>query len=137
MSLFTALEDFLHRSLSAFPTVWEKLCFVSELRGDNQRYEHWGLQQKYGESEAQTALADAHAGLCNEVVSTQLAELWLAANQAAHREELEVEEFFKRLRSTDRLPGNLQGVTPEHFDFVVTNLSRVSRARSASSRLAA
>jgi hypothetical protein len=138
MPLFSALEDFMQRSLSVLPTVWEKLQFVSELREDGTTYRHWGLAQKFGEDEAQAALAEAHTGLFNEVVSTKLAELWLAADQASHREELEMAEYLQKMRDSETaLPGDLQGVAPEHFYFVVTNLHRVARSRSSSNRLAA
>ncbi len=138
MALLSALEDLLQRSLSGLPTLWEKLQFVSELRGDRAEYQHWGLEQKYGKAEAQSAIAEAHAQLVHAVASTRLAELWLSAGQAAYREQVDVEEYLRRLRTSEgRFPVDLEGMPPEHYDFVVTNLSRVARFRSASSRLAA
>lgn len=137
MALLTALEDFVQRSLSALPTVWEKLRFVSDLRSDSG-YQHWGLEQKYGEKSARAAMAAAHSELFSEVASVPLAELWLAADQAAHREDVEVDDLLQRfVTSAATRPEDMQGVAREHFDFVVTNLSRVARFRSTTSRLAA
>ncbi len=138
MPLFSALEDFMQRSLSALPTLWEKLQFVGDLREDGTDYRHWGLEQRFGEKAARAALAEAHNGLFNEVVSTRLAELWLAADQAAHREHVEVAEYLQRMSDSETaLPLDAQGVAPEHYAFVVTNLCRVAHSRSMSSRQAA
>lgn len=132
MPLLSALEDLLQRSVSALPTVWEKLRFLGELRRDGAEYQHWGLEQKYGKDAAQAAMAEVHAGLFNEMVSSKLSELWLAANQAAYREQVDVVEYLRKLQvSEGALPEDLQGIVPEHYNFVVTNLSRVARSRSA------
>jgi hypothetical protein len=137
MALFSALEDFLQRSLAPLPTLWEKLRFVSDLQAGG-RYRHWGMEQKFGENSAQRAIAEAHSGLCNEMASTKLAELWLAADQAAHRQDQEVAQYLQGLMHFGQVrPNDLQGVAPEHFDFVVTNLYRVARSRSTPNRLAA
>jgi hypothetical protein len=136
MALFSALEDFLQRSLAPLPTLWEKLRFVGDLREDG-RYRHWGMEERFGEESAHAAISEAHTDLCNEMVSTKLSELWLAADQAAYREERAVAEYLKNLEDAKLRPADLQGVAPEHFDFVVTNLYRVARSRSTSSRSAA
>ena len=136
MPLLSALEDFVQRSLGALPTLWEKLRFVSSLR-EGVQYRHWGMEQRFGEQAAQAAMAEAHSGVCNELASTKLAELWLAADQAARREDLGVSEYLHNLDPGKTRPADLDGVAPEHFAFVVTSLYRVARSRSASSHLAA
>ncbi len=137
MPLLSALEDFLQRSLGGLPTLWEKLRFVSELR-EGAHYRHWGMEQKFGEKMAQAAIAEAHSGLCNEMASTKLAELWLTADQAAHREELQVADFLNGMMSSaGSRPADTQGVAPEHFEFILTNLYRVAHSRSTSNHLAA
>ena len=137
MPLLSAIDDFVQRSLAALPTVWEKLRFVSGLREDDGNFHHWGLQQKYGDMATEAALTEVHAELCDELASTRLAELWLSADQAAHREQVDVAEFLKGLNTVSTRPEDLQGVAPEHLAYVVTNLSRVARYRSTSSHLAA
>lgn len=138
MPLLSAIDDFMLRSLSALPTVWQKLRFVSSLREEGSGYRHWGLEQKYGQKEAQEAIAEAHSALFNESASTPLSELWLAADQAARGEELETADYLRKLTAVkSTLPNDLHGVAPEHFSFVVTNLYRIARSRSASNRLAA
>jgi hypothetical protein len=136
MPLLSALEDFLQRSLAPLPTLWEKLRFVCDLRDHRDRYQHWGMEQKFGAKEAQAAIAESHRELVEELTSTKLAELWLAADQAARREEVEVAAFLKCLNE-EALPPELPGVAPEHYNFVIANLSRVAHSRSATSRLAA
>lgn len=136
MPLLSALEDFVQRSLAPLPTLWEKLRFVGDLRHDGARYQHWGMEQKFGETQSQQAIAEAHQDLVEELASTKLAELWLSADQAARREELDVAAFLENLRE-EKAPADAKGVAPEHYNFVVANLSRVARSRSAPSRLSA
>ena len=138
MPLLSAFEDLVQRSLSALPGVWEKVHFLGKLRGENGEYQHWGLEQKYGKEAAQSALAEAHAELVEAMGSTRLAELWHSANQAAYREQVDVEEYLKKVSVPEgELPKDLRGMAPEHYGFVMTNLSRVARFRSSPSRSAA
>ena len=136
MPLLSALEDFLQRSLAPLPTAWEKLYFLRSLR-EGSAYRHWGLEEKYGVKPAQSAIAQAHTSLCEELASTRLAELWLSAGQAAQRENQEVSQFLEGLNSEEILPGNSAGVPPEHVRFITANLYRVARFRSSASRAAA
>lgn len=137
MALLSALEDFVQRTLAPLPTLWEKLRFVGELR-EGSGYRHWGMEQKFGETVAQSAITEAHSGLCEEMASTRLSELWVAATQASRREEKDVANYLQHVMSAPEVrPEDLQGVAPEHFDFVVTNLYRVARSRSTPSHLAA
>ena len=138
MPLLSALEDLVQRSLAALPGVWEKVHFLDELRGENGGYQHWGLEQKYGAEAAQAAMTEAHADLVEELGSTRLAELWLSANQAAYREQVDVEEYLKKVRNSgDGVPKDLRGMMPEHYRYVMTNLSRVARFRSSPTQTAA
>ena len=138
MPLLSALEDLVQRSLAALPGVWERVHFLDELRGENGGYQHWGLEQKYGAEAAQTAMTEAHADLIEELGSTRLAELWLSANQAAYREQVDVEEYLKKVRNSgDGVPKDLRGMMPEHYRYVMTNLSRVARFRSSPTQTAA
>jgi hypothetical protein len=138
MALLSALDDFVQRSLSTFPSVWEKLFFVSTLREGESGYRHWGLEQKFGAADAMAAISKTHANLAEELGSTPLAELWLEARHAASREDCSAVEYLNKVTEFDAArPADPQGVVPEHLDYVVTNLSRVARFHSASNRLAA
>ncbi|HEY3927471.1 MAG TPA: hypothetical protein VGL89_03765 [Candidatus Koribacter sp.] len=136
MPLLSALEDLLQRSLAPLPTIWEKLHFIRSTR-EGSAYRHWGLEGKFGEKSAQSAIAEAQGSLCDELASTRLAELWLSAGQAALREDQAVSEFLKGLNSEEVLPDKSCGVPAEHVRFVTANLYRVARFRSSSSRVAA
>jgi hypothetical protein len=138
MPLLSALEDFIQRSLSALPSTWERLVFVSELREGQANYRHWGLEQKFGEVNARGAIAEAHSNLIEEMTSARLSELWTEARQAAESKACIPSEYLNGLvKSEDAVPQDLKGVPPEHFAFVVTNLYRVARFHSAPSHLAA
>ena len=66
MTLLSALEDLLTKTLGALPGLFAKLEYLASLREDG-RYAHWGLTHVYGEVSATRALVDAHALVSSEV----------------------------------------------------------------------
>jgi hypothetical protein len=137
MPLLSAIADFTERSLASLDTTWERLAFVADLRGADGVHRHWGMESVHGEKETAAALAVAHADLVEAVASSRFADLWQEAHDGAQRESCGAASFLARLNSPKALPADTAGVAVEHFQFVLTNLSRVARYRSQSSRLAA
>ena len=137
MPLLSAIADLTERSLDALATTWEKLTFVSELRDSAGRYQHWGMECVHGEEETAAALAAAHAELIEELASTRFPDLWYEARDAAQREACDPSALLHRLDAANALPADMRGVAPEHFSFVLRNLSRVARYHSHSTRQAA
>jgi len=62
-----ALADIYRNSLSRIPTVFGRLVYLARLRSfDTGRYEHAGLAQMYGDSEADKALRKQHLSIFME-----------------------------------------------------------------------
>jgi hypothetical protein len=137
MPLLSAFEDFFQRSVSALPNLWERLCFVGGLRNHAGQYRHYGMEQRFGESEAQAAIAAAHSVLFEELASTPLKELWRTAETHGGEASTDICVLLKTVPPRGRKTRDFLGVPAEHIQFVTTNLIRVAESRDRASRAAA
>lgn len=119
MSLFSAYEDFVRRTLDALKGNWEKLAFVAGLRGTSAEYEHWGLEHTYGPVAAKKAMAQAHSEVFQIVLETPIATL--AEEIQSAPEKVGLERY---------VPANLDNSSKEHFRYVLTALSLLAKSRS-------
>ncbi len=129
MTLFSAFDDFVARTLSAIPGVMSKLMYVSGLRSPAGTYEHWGLAKSHGASAAQSAIAQAHSAMFLEVLRTPLralAEDWAQGAVEPTSGPRPVAEL--RPDNAALLPANLAGGSRKHFNSVLEALSSVARA---------
>jgi hypothetical protein len=58
--MFKASEDFKKRTLSALPTLLEKLAYICSLQTGSGGYLHWGFSRAYGNRPTQEAIYAAH-----------------------------------------------------------------------------
>jgi hypothetical protein len=131
MTLVSAFEDLMNRTLATIPGMLGRLEYLSSLKL-NGRYGHWGLSRVYGEQAAQRAIADAHKSLMGEVLQTPLQMLIEDSEAACAAEGRETPAYLEDLRSrrTNLLPqGNLQAATTHHFSSVLSALSALTRAQ--------
>jgi len=82
-----AAEDFKKRSLSALPTLLEKLAYICSLQNAEGGYEHWGLDHTFGARLAQDAILRAHTETAMELIRVPLRELYQEYQQAVGRSE--------------------------------------------------
>ena len=135
MPLLSAFDDFVRRSLSVLPNLWERLRFVGELRDKVGEYRHCGMEEFFGQQEARTAIAAAHSMLYEELASTPLEELWRTADTCLKRTEIVgVLEFVTPCKGKFR---DVHGVPAEHVQLVTKNLIRVAQSQNQSSRATA
>jgi hypothetical protein len=136
MTILSAYEDFLVRTLDAVPALLEKLLYVSCLRNEAGEYEHWGMVHVHGEESARRAMETAHSELFLRVLRTplrQLAEDCAVVNPGEPRLDLEnCRRNWQRL-----LPQDEQGGNAEHLRSVLTALAKLQTAPSPSTRQAA
>ena len=134
----SAFEDLLERTLRTITSLWGKLHYVSGLRDDSGRYEHWGFIRTHGELSAQAAFAQAHTALFSQILRSPLAELLEDIESAANRMPVSTEEFIRRMRrAAQAIPQNLAGGTRAHFNSVLDALSLLHLAQKNSIRQAA
>lgn len=83
----TAGEDFKKRSLSALPTLLERLAYICSLQTDTGTYEHWGLSRTFGNNLAQDAILRAHTETAMELIRVPIREIYREYQDAVRREE--------------------------------------------------
>ncbi len=125
MNISSAYDDFCSRTLAALDGVWQRLCYLAELRAPDGRYRHWGMARTFGDEATQHALAQAHTELFLETLRMPLRHLAGERKLVTDGERLSY------------LPTDLGGGTPEHFNSVVSALAALSETRPPSPHPAA
>ncbi len=131
MSLRSALEDFVGTTLGSIAGIWGKLRYVAELRTQDGRYAHWGLERLHGDVAVQRALRQAHHALYLGVLRTPLRELVREAEESAAEMEVDYQTYVDELQqlSATMPPGEPSGGSEEHFRTVLEALSRLAPGR--------
>lgn len=75
MTLLSAQEDFVVRTLGALQGCWARLIYAAQLRDENGRYSHWGLDRTYGGDKAQATIQQAHKDVFRKVLRQPIKEL--------------------------------------------------------------
>ncbi len=119
MPLFTAYEDFTNRTLGVLKGTWERLMFMTKLRGEKGRYAHWGLEYTYGPMAAKKALSQAHAEIFRKTLETPIPAL--------------AREFERdpAISTELMIPEDRDGCLPEHFRYLHTALTLLADAHSS------
>lgn len=131
MTLFSAFEDFVLRTLEALPATWSRLVYVAGLRQTDGGYVHWGLERTHGAPAVRQALPRAHRELFLEVLRTPLAQLAADAQRAALHQDQDTVAYLAELsaRRATLLPGDRGGGSGEHFNSVLDALSTLAPGR--------
>lgn len=85
--MFHAAENFKQRTLSALPTLLERLAYICSLQMPDGQYRHWGLTRAYGQRSAQEAIRAAHEVIAMEMLGTPVREIYREYQQAIGRED--------------------------------------------------
>jgi hypothetical protein len=115
-----ALEDFLEATISRVSGLLPRLLYVSRLKRQDERYEHWGLARAHGRERAEQAIKRAHASIASELLQTPLQKL----TQSPEAEEIGADEQeINRLR-----PSGMPRSGAAHFKSVLMALFELSRS---------
>ncbi len=85
--MYKAAENFKQRTLSAIPTLLERLAYICSLQMPDGQYRHWGLTRAYGQHSAQEAIRAAHEEIAMEMVESPVREIYREYQQAIGRED--------------------------------------------------
>ncbi len=132
MTLFSTTDDFCRTTLENISGVFGKLDYLAGLRGDDGRYQHWGLTRVYGEEAAQRAMAEAHRLVFLEILRMPLPRLIKDLARASGAQELGLRNFLEDLhrRLPTLVPPELGGGSVKHFNSVVLSLLTLARNSS-------
>lgn len=84
--IYQAAENFKQRTLSAVPTLLERLAYICSLQTTDGQYRHWGLTRTFGSRPAQEAIRSAHSELATAAVQSPVREIYREFQEAVRRE---------------------------------------------------
>ncbi len=130
MTLLSAHQDFVTRTLVAFGSAMERLRYIAGLRNREGTYEHWGLAHTHGDTAAQAAMQLAHKETMLEVLRTPVRELF-------RQETLGATARVAQSRDAQLLPQDHSTAAASHFNSMVLALSALASAQAKSTHRAA
>ena len=132
--IYKAAANFKARTLSALPTLLERLAYVSSLQLEDGGYRHWGLSRTYGMKPAQEAIHLSHAELAVELVHAPLQELYEEYKRAIGREDgpsvLRAESFVLNAPVSD------DGLLDAHLRLLEDSVKALARQERTTPRVA-
>lgn len=131
MTLFSAYEDFVVRTLAPLPGPLARLGYLASLRSDGGDYCHWGMSRTFGQGSASEALAQAHREAWLEVLRTPIPAL------LAETQDSEVGSEAWREQPEQLAPPHASGTTKRHFNSILLALSLLSQAAKEPNQRAA
>jgi len=83
--ILKAAEDFRKRTLSALPTLVEKVAYICSLQSGSGGYMHWGFTRAYGNRPTQEAIYAAHMETALALSHTPVREIYQEYQEAVAR----------------------------------------------------
>jgi hypothetical protein len=121
--LLSPKDDFKNRTLSAFPSVLEKLSYVCSLRNPDGTYDHWGLKQLLGEAKANNTIHGVHGDLTMEATRTPIREL---------SRQFENSNSPQRLPLTLKAPSSGDDLLSDHLRLIQDSVTAIADSAHSS-----
>jgi hypothetical protein len=83
--ILKAAEDFKKRTLSALPSLLEKVAYICSLQTGSGGYMHWGFTRAYGNRPTQDAIYAAHMETALALSHTPVREIYQEYQEALAR----------------------------------------------------
>jgi len=83
--ILKAAEDFRKRTLSALPTLVEKVAYICSLQSGSGGYMHWGFTRAYGNRPTQESIYAAHMETALALSHTPVREIYQEYQEAVAR----------------------------------------------------
>lgn len=131
MTLLSAYEDFVLRTLAPLPGPLAKLGYLASLRGGVGDYCHWGMSRTFGQGSASEALAQAHREAWLEVLRTPIPVL------LTETQDSEMGSEAWREQPEQLAPPNVSGASKCHFNSILLTLYLLSQAAKEPNQRAA
>lgn len=125
------LADFVHRTLAEIPTLAGKILYCAYLlRQGKGRYDHWGVERKYGVEVAQSAMTCGHTDVMAKWLTSSLLELVDDVTVFCDLSEIGAEEALEALGDVASVPLNLSEMRKRHFQVSVGTLRALLRVKA-------
>jgi len=122
MTLLSAHDDFVLRTLGALQGCWARLVYTAQLRDENGRYLHWGLDRVYGTEKAQATMQQAHREVFRQVLRKKMEDL--------AREEGGASPVAAVTAESCLMPPGTSRAAQLHFSAVFFALARLRNAKN-------
>jgi hypothetical protein len=132
--IYKAAENFKERTLSALPTLLERLAYVCSLQLPDGGYRHWGLSRTYGLKPAQEAIYLSHTELAIELVHSPVQDLYEEYKRAIGRED--GPEILKAESFVLNAPVNDDGLLGAHLRLLEDSVKTLARQERTTPQVA-
>jgi hypothetical protein len=138
MTLRSAYQDFVERTLAGLAGSWQRLTYLGSLADGKGNYSHWGMTKTFGPLQASEALAQAHTDSWLGVLRAPL-PLLMGELQTMEPDQggASLPGKLSPAEAGKLSPMNLGGGSKRHFNSVLLALSLLSRAAKEPNRKAA
>ena len=123
--IYRAQESFKKRTLSALPTLLERLAYVCSLQLPDGQYRHWGLTRAYGEHPAHEAIRVTHRELAASLAQSPIREIYQEYQEAVGREN--GPEVLKPESFVLNAPVNDDALLSAHLHFLQESVQALAR----------
>lgn len=127
---FNVAEDFKKRTLTALPTLLEKLAYISSLQSSQGRYIHWGLTRSFGDYKAQKGISAIHSELALKLIRLPIRGLYRDYRNAA--EKTEHPDLLKPEALSLKAPSNGDELLSSHLRLIQHSLVAVAEQQADS-----
>ena len=128
-----ATDDFKKRTLSALPTLLEKVAYICSLQ-TAAGYHHWGMERVFGDQSAQQAIKSAHLETATELVRTPIREIY-----SELKESMDApinSETFKPEALILKAPVNGDGLLAAHLKLIQDSVAALAKQERSTGRVA-
>jgi hypothetical protein len=111
--ILKAAEDFKKRTLSALPTLLEKVAYICSLQTGTGGYLHWGFSRAYGNRPTQEAIYAAHMETAQALCHVPVREIYQEYKEAVARDG--ASEIFNADSFVLKAPVNGDAILSAHL----------------------
>jgi len=133
--ILKAAEDFKKRTLSALPSLVEKVAYICSLQSGSGGYMHWGFTRAYGNRPTQDAIYAAHMETALALSHTPVREIYQEYQEALARSGSAV-DILDPDSFVLKAPVNGDAVLSAHLHLLQDSVVALARQERASQPVA-
>lgn len=133
--ILKAAEDFKKRTLSALPTLLEKVAYICSLQNGSGNYMHWGFARAYGNRPTQDAIYAAHMETALALTHVPVREIYQEYQAAVARSQ-SVKDILKPDSFVLKAPVNGDAILSAHLHLLQDSVVALARQERTTPQVA-
>jgi hypothetical protein len=133
--MLKAAEDFKKRTLSALPTLLEKLAYICSLQTGSGSYMHWGFARAYGNRPTQDAIYASHMETAVAMTHVPVREIYQEYQTAVGRSG-SLKEILKPDSFVLKAPVSGDAVLSAHLHLLQDSVAALARQERTTPQVA-